>query len=114
MARLSQRAGKNRLAVGAGIGAVIGAAWLLLTPHGVEQVGQERVNANVVQVILGPGDSTAQAAGVAVVVVELPEGGQARVFAPGAHARVGSPIAVTVKRFSDGSREVTAAGGIVP
>jgi hypothetical protein len=114
MARLSQRAGKNRLAVAAGIGVVPGVAWLLFAPHGVEQVGEERVNATVVQMILGPDDHNAKPGGVAIVLVELPEGGRARVFAPGTHALVGSAIAVTVKRFSDDSREVTGAGGDIP
>ena len=114
MARLSQRAGKNRLAVSAGLGAAFGIAWLLFAPHGVEQIGEERVNATVVEVILGPHDQAEEPARVAIVLVELPEGGRARVFAPGTHAMVGSAIAVTVKRFSDGSREVTAAGGVVP
>ena len=114
MARLSQRAGKNRLAVITGIGAVLGVAWMLFAPHGVEQIGEQRVSATVVEFIAGSDDHAADPARVAIVLVELPEGGRARVFAPGSHAMVGSAIAVTVKRFSDGSREVTGAGGELP
>ncbi len=114
MARLSQRAGNNRLAVSAGIAAALGLAWLLFVPHGVEQIGEERVNATVVGIVIGPDGRSAEPAGVAIVVVELPDGGRARVFAPAAQARVGTSLAVTVKHFSDRSREVTAAGGVVP
>lgn len=114
MGRLSQRAGKNRLAVSAGLAAALGVAWLLFMPHGVEQTGAERINATVVGVIVGPARRTGEPAGVAIVVVELPDGGRARVFAPAAQAALGTELAVTVKLFSDGSREVTAAGGIEP
>lgn len=114
MGRLSQRAGNNRLAVSAGLVAAFGIAWLLFVPHGVDQIGEERVNATVVRIIVGPDDRAEEAAGVAIVVVELPDGGRARVFAPGAQATIGTELAVTVKQFSDGSREVTAAGGVLP
>lgn len=114
MGRLSQRAGKNRLAVSAGLAAALGVAWLLFMPHGVEQIGEERLTATVVGVVVGASKRAAEPAGVAIVVVELPDGGRARVFAPGAHAAVGAELAVTVKQFSDGSREVTAAGAIEP
>tara|TARA_R110002073_G_scaffold241432_2_gene403247 strand:- start:2748 stop:3092 length:345 start_codon:yes stop_codon:yes gene_type:complete len=112
--RLSQRAGKNRLAVSAGLAAAFAIAWLLFVPHGVEQTGEQRVNATVVEIVVGPDGRAAEPAGVAIVVVELPDGGRARVFAPGAQAVLGTGLAVTVKQFSDGTREVTAAGGAVP
>lgn len=111
MSRLSQRAGKNRLAVIAGLIAAIGIAWLLFAEQGVELIGEERVEATVVEVLLGEGTpAVGKPGGIAIVLVELPEGGRARVFAPRKNVSAGKSVTVTVKRYSDGSREVTAAG----
>lgn len=114
MGRLSERAGNNRLAVIAGIAVALGLAWLAFVPHGVKQIGEERLNATVVRIITSPGAGAEEPTGVAIVVVELPDGGRARVFAPAAQAVTGTALAVTVKQYSDGSRELTAAGGVLP
>ena len=108
MPRLSKRAGKNRLAVIAGLSAVIVAYWILVRSPGVELVGEKLVKATVVETVLAnnntPGDD-----GMTVVVVALDDGGKARIFAPRAKASVGTPLAVIVKQFSDGSRRIVAA-----
>lgn len=112
MSRLSRRAGKNRLAILAGLVAVAGISYLFFGGHDVELIAEERTDASVVDIVHAasrPNDNPS--GGVAILVVELPDGGRARVFAPRANASIGAAIPVTVKRYSDGSREITAAGG---
>ena len=112
MSRLSKRAGKNRLAIAAGLIAAIAASWFLLRGPGVELISEEIVGANVVEVIGGSAGTSAtidDAKGVGIVLVELPDGGRARIFVPLSKVSVGTAVQLKVKRYSDGSRQVTAA-----
>jgi hypothetical protein len=108
MARLSQRAGNNRLAIIAGISAAMAAAWFLLGDHGISIIDETTVDANVVEVLIGRDSGDAARSSAGIVVVELPGGGRARLFVPAAQAVTGAVIRLTVKRYSDGSREVVA------
>jgi hypothetical protein len=110
MPRISDRAAKNRLAVVVGVTAMIAASWLLLRGPGVELLSEETVSGKVVEVIHGKSGTTPESAavkGMGIVVIELPDGGHARVFAPLSKASIGSEIRLKVKRYSDGRRHVT-------
>jgi len=108
MSRLSERAGKNRLAIIAGIGAAVGAAWIVFGNYGVELVGESIVEADVVEVIAGQPGEGAHGGGIGIVMVELPDGGRARVFVPAAKAVTGRRVTLKVNHYSDGSREAFA------
>jgi len=110
MPRISERAAKNRLAILVGVVAVIAASWLLLRGPGVELLSEETVSGKVVEVIHGKPGTTPVAKerkGMGIVVIELPDGGRARIFVPLSQASIGSKISLKVKRYSDGRRHVT-------
>lgn len=109
MSRLSGRAIKNRLAIVAGLTAAIAGAWLLMRGPSVDLIDELTLEAKVVDVIHRAGTSPAATNGMGIVLVELPDGGRARVFAPLAKAAVGTKMRLKVKRYSDGSRHVSPA-----
>ena len=112
MTRLSERAGKNRLAIFGGLAGIFAAAWLLLGDHDIELIGEEFVTSTVVAI---PSQKEAgQKAGIGIIVVELPEGGRARIFAPLKDVEVGAALPVKVKRFDDGSQEVAGLAAKPP
>lgn len=102
MSRLSPRAGKNRLALIAGLAVAFVATWIYFSNPSVTLVGEDRVEATVVEVL----HDKSNPSGVGIVVVELADSGRAKVFAPLAQATVGTRIPLKVKYFSDGTREV--------
>ncbi len=110
MARLSERAGKNRLAILAGLIAAIAASWFMMRGPGVELVDEETVSARVLEVNRTTNEPTpGHNKRMGLILVELPDGGRARVFAPLSKVSVGAKITLKMKRFSDGSRRVTGA-----
>ncbi|MDP6184145.1 MAG: hypothetical protein QF609_10030 [Gammaproteobacteria bacterium] len=112
MARLSERGAKNRLAILVGLTFVIATSWFVMRGPTVELIGEETVNAKIVGVGRMTGEPSAEDnKRIGIVLVELPDGGRVRVFAPLSKVSVGATIAVKVKRFSDGSRRVTGAKG---
>lgn len=114
MSKISQRAGKKRFAIIIGLGATVAAAWLILRPPGIDQTGEEIVSAEVLEVIQRkpPSGSPLRVNnGLVIAVVELPDGGRARVFAPRSRVSMGAKIPVKVKHYSDGSRHITGGGG---
>jgi hypothetical protein len=116
MSRISQRAGKKRFAIIIGLAGTVAVAWFMLSGPGVEQIGEEIVSAEVLEIIQrssanGP---KPRKGGLGIAVVELPDGGRARVFVPRSKASIGAEITVKVKRYSDGSRHVTGGDGKLP
>ncbi len=117
MSRISQRDGRKRFAIVIGLGATVVIAWLILRPPGVDLIGEEIVSAEVLEIIQRKpqSESLARPGGkLAIAVVELPDGGRARVFMPLSKISVGATIAVKVKQYSDGSRHVTGGDGKLP
>jgi hypothetical protein len=117
MSRISQSAGKKRFAIVVGLAMTVGVAWLLMSRPGVDQISEEIVSANVLEIIQRKTTNQPKSSpqmGLGIVVVQLPDGGRARVFAPVSKLVIGSKIAVKVKRFSDGSRHVTGGGEAPP
>ena len=112
MSRISQQASKKRFAIVVGLASTIGVAWLLMRGPGVDQIGEEIVSAEVLEVIQRKTASASKQPriGLGIAIVELPDGGRARVFAPLSKVKVGAKIMVKVKQFSDGSRRVTSGG----
>ena len=112
MSRISQQASKKRFAIVVGLASTIGIAWLLMRGPGVDQIGEEIVSAEVLEVIQRKTSTASQQPGIGlgIAVVELPDGGRARVFAPLSKVTAGAKITVRVKQFSDGSRHVSGDG----
>ncbi len=111
MGRLSERAGKNRLAIIAGIAAAFALTWFVFEQKAPEVVAEEHATAKIVEIVHG---GTTTGRGIAVVVAELPDGGRARIFTPPAIAVVGGDIRVTVRHYDDGSRRVSGADAEAP
>jgi hypothetical protein len=88
-------------------------AWLALSSPGVELVDEEFVMGQVAEIIKrerASGPPVPVDAGMAIAVVELPDGGKTRVFALHRKISVGGQIRLKVKNYSDGTRQVIGAG----
>lgn len=110
---MNEQNGKRRFAVVGGICLAMLGAWLALSSPGVELVDEEFVMGQVVEIIKRERDSGPPVpvdAGMAIAVVELPDGGKARVFALRQKISVGGQIRLKVKNYSDGTRHVIGAG----
>ena len=107
---LFNAAGRKRFAVLAGITFVLAAAWLSLSRPGVDVVEEFLTPATMIEVVKAPKKTpSGRALGPAIVLVELRDGGQAKVFLPPSRVTIGEETPVTVKRYSDGSERVVAA-----
>lgn len=112
MSRLSERVGKSRLAGLAGLVAVAAGAWIVLHEPEVDLISEERVMATVIDLPrsrIRSEQPSANNPSVGIILVELADGGRARIVAPLAKVFVGGEITLTVKQFSDGSRRVVGA-----
>jgi hypothetical protein len=113
MARNHEKSGRRRFAVVGGITIALLVAWMVLSPPGVEVLSEAFVMGTVVEIIKRDRvyKPTAHVdKGLAIAVVELPDGGKARVFALRTKISVGGRIRLKVKNYSDGTRHVIAAG----
>ncbi|MFT4580489.1 MAG: hypothetical protein ACI915_000779 [Gammaproteobacteria bacterium] len=94
------------------LGAVGLVAWILLSNPTVDVLSEEFVVAKVVEVI-GAGaeykSANANKKVLSIVVVELPDGGQARVFTMPSKATIGGAVRLKVKNRDDGTRHVVVA-----
>ena len=113
MARDHEQSGKRRFAVVGGITIALLVAWMVLSPPGVEVLSEAFVMGTVVEIIKRDRAHQPTAhvdKGLAITVVELPDGGKARVFARRTKISVGGRIRLKVKNYSDGTRHVVVAG----
>jgi hypothetical protein len=111
--RITRRAGKNRLAVL--IGTVLPFAVILWWFHepGRSLITERIVEGHVVEVKQRPTKTVndgpspeKRSANAAVIVVELPDGGRARVMLAKPFPEIGEPIQLKLTEYDNGDREV--------
>jgi hypothetical protein len=102
----------RRFSIVIALGAVGLVAWIFLSDPTVDLLSETFVVGKVVEVIgeeVEEKSASANQKALSIVVVELPDGGQARVFTMPSKAQVGGALRLKVKNYDDGTRRVVAA-----
>ncbi|MDA0823593.1 MAG: hypothetical protein O3C28_14410 [Proteobacteria bacterium] len=102
----------RRFSIVLALGAVGLVAWIFLSDPTVDLVSETFVVGKVVEVIgeeVEEKSASASKKALSIIVVELPEGGQARVVTIPSKAQVGGALRLKVKNYDDGTRRVVAA-----
>lgn len=113
MLRNHEQRGQRRFAVIGGIAIALLVAWVVLSSPGVKLLDERFARGTVVEIVKREhqrGSTAPDLKGLAIAVVELPDGGKARVFARRSKISLGGEIRLKVKNYSDGTRKVIAAG----